>query len=118
MLRMLSMTGLLVTVLALMPNAVQAQKNKAKKGKDAVLQASADDYAALAKVTQVQGKLTEFDPAARQFTIRIDIPHSEPNPNYKPPKTTNTTTANRQIAGVANHANHLQQRMAQLQQQM
>jgi hypothetical protein len=111
---------MLGTLLFLAPTEVHAQKKKKKN--DAVPMATAQDYAQLIQLKDVTGKLVFAELSAQNVTLRLDYPHMEQNPNYRPNNAANSAlhrdmqrVMNDQ-AGLARIANpvHRQQKMRQL----
>ena len=95
----------LAGLLAVAPAGSLAQNKDKKNGRVANEQATPQDYAQLAQAKQIAGRLASVDGRSRTITFTIEIPHTEPNPNYK------------QNAGNANQYRQLQQQLnRQLQQ--
>src|SRR6184192_4338047 len=82
MVRTLGFGSLVLALMLLVPDEVGAQKKK-KKGED-VPMATAADYAQLCQLKEVAGKLVYAESSAQNLTLRLDYPHIEPNPNYRP----------------------------------
>src|SRR5438046_477304 len=77
---------ILTALLVYAPNDVLGQKKDKKAApKDVDYAATAQDYAKLRNVKELAGSLVTIDGAGKMLTLRIEIPHYEPNPNYKPP---------------------------------
>lgn len=123
----------LLACVFLFPEESPGQGKKGKKGGGAQT-ALAQDYAQLAGVKEVRGKLTT-GVGANSISFDVDISHAEPNPNFKPgaggfrPGAGGNNNLNlmRQMQNLQNQQAQLarirdprqrQQRMRQLQQQM
>ena len=92
--RILSFGCMLAILVAFGSSAAVAQKKKDAKDKDKDKYPAAmdADYKAIQKQKELNGKLVTIDGA--MVTLRVEYPHSEANPNYKPPKViTNPKTA-------------------------
>lgn len=87
-------------------NEALGQK-KNKKAAATQFPADAKDYAAIQSIKELVGTIQSSD--AKSLTLRIDIPHYEPNPKYKP-ATTSPQFNNQQMQHM--------QRLANLQNQL
>ena len=94
MLRTIGFAILVAIFLAHVPSEVAAQK---KKPADMVVAdpATPKDYKILANVKELTGKLASV--SNMTLTFRLDIPHMEPNPNYRPPKKGGGNNQNQQM---------------------
>jgi hypothetical protein len=83
----------LAVLLAFASSDIAAAKKKDKaKDKAADYPAATDaDYKAIQKVKELPGKLVTID--GMNVTLRVDYPHYEANPKYRPPKVTNPNQA-------------------------
>jgi hypothetical protein len=84
MARMLGLTSLVLGLLAFGTADVAAQKKKQVTPEIATDQ----DYKLLQSIKDMTGKLTSIN--TMSITFRLDIPHLEPNPKYRPPKGNNS----------------------------
>lgn len=62
-------------------SSAQAQSSKSK-----AVKATPEDYARLRNVKQFSGRISFVDPIAMVLALRVEIPHVERNPNYRPPR--------------------------------
>jgi hypothetical protein len=90
--RVLGFGGLLAILIALAPSDVVAQKKKDGKDKDKYPAATDADYKAIQKQKTLTGMLVSIDNI--NLTLRVEYPHYEANPKYKPPRVTNPKAAN------------------------
>ena len=90
--RVLGFGGLLAILVALAPADGVAQKKKDGKDKDKYPAATDADYKAIQKQKTLAGKLVSIDNI--NVTLRVEYPHYEANPKYKPPRVTNPKAAN------------------------
>lgn len=108
----------LAVLLGMTPTGLQAQKKD--KGDDGTAEkATAQEYAALRGYKQISGTIFYVDPGSKTLTLRIDIPHMEPNPNYKPQNANgNNLRPNNYNMNRGNNGgnNNPQQKMHQLMQ--
>ena len=123
--RLASFGALVAGFLAMVvPTEVVAQKKKAPAA-DAWPAATPDDYKAIQNRKEITGKFVSAD--AGNVTLRVEYPHQEANPKYKP--TANSPQANlmRQYttamqsaakAKTPQQAAMAQQNLARIQQQM
>ena len=81
--RLVAFTGVLATMLAMVPADVLAQKKK-KDDAPKYPTATEADYGGMKKT--VLGKIASFD-GGKSVTFRVETPHQEANPNYKSPST-------------------------------
>lgn len=86
-----------------------AQKKDKKGAKTTQFPAEPKDYVAIQSAKEIAGTVQGAD--GKSITLRIDIPHYEKNPNYKPP-------ANNGNNNAMNSINQHNNRIAQLQQQL
>jgi uncharacterized protein YqiB (DUF1249 family) len=84
--RVLSFGALLAALAVLGSVEALAQKKKDKDAKDYPAATDAD-YKSIQKQKELPGKLIAINTST--VTIRVDYPHQEPNPKYKPPKDNN-----------------------------
>jgi hypothetical protein len=91
---LLGFGGLLALLVALATPEVSAQKKKDAKSneRDKYPAATDVDYKAIQKQKNLIGKLVSLD--SNNVTLRVEYPHYEANPKYKPPKVTNPKAAN------------------------
>ena len=83
--RVLGFGGALALLLAVLaPGEVSAQK---KKATETGTPATPADYASIQGRKELVG--TIVNTGGKSLTIRVDTPHFEPNPKYKPPTVTN-----------------------------
>src|SRR5262245_54045275 len=78
--RSLGLAALLVCLLALGLSDAAAQRKKQVTADPATDQ----DYKLLQSIKDMTGKLASVN--TMSVTFRLDIPHLEPNPKYRPPK--------------------------------
>ena len=92
--RVLGFGGLLAILVAFAPSDVVAQKKKdgKDKDKDKYPAATDADYKAIQKQKTLAGKVVSIDNI--NVTLRVEYPHYEANPKYKPPRVTNPKAAN------------------------
>jgi hypothetical protein len=81
--RVLAFGGLLAFLLAFAASEAGAQKKKDAKTKDYPV-ATDDDYKSIQKQKELKGTIVSLSETA--VTLRVDYPHMEANPKYKPPK--------------------------------
>jgi hypothetical protein len=81
--------GGLLAALAIFGSADALAQKKKDKNKDTTDYPAATDadYKSIQKQKELPGKLVAIDTA--NLTIRVEYPHQEPNPKYKPPKDAN-----------------------------
>jgi len=94
---------------------VFAQK-KDKKADSKANPATPADYALMQKNKEVTGTIIGVGGGGVSISLRVDTPHMEPNPNYKPPTVTNPNAA-----GYNQQANQQYQQLRQyndIQRQM
>jgi hypothetical protein len=84
--RVLGFSALLAALSLLGSVEALAQKKKDKDAKDYPAATDAD-YKSIQKQKELPGKLVAINTGT--VTIRVDYPHQEPNPKYKPPKDNN-----------------------------
>jgi hypothetical protein len=83
--RLVGFGGLLAAILAFTSSDLHGQKkNKKDKAPDPGYPATDAEYAQIKNVKDLTGTLLSIDMSGRMLTIRVEIPHQEPNPNYKP----------------------------------
>ena len=92
--RVLGFGGVLAILVAFAPSDVVAQKKKdgKDKDKDKYPAATDADYKAIQKQKTLAGKVVSIDNI--NVTLRVEYPHYEANPKYKPPRVTNPKAAN------------------------
>lgn len=73
----------LLLSLALLPEAVEAQK-KDKKPTSDLPKATAQEYAQANQMREIVGKLSFADGNVKTISIKIEAQHYEANPNFKP----------------------------------
>lgn len=61
-----------------------AQKKDKKAAKNTADKATPEDYKQIRNLKELTGKLVYADANNHTLTLRIEIPHMEPNPNFKP----------------------------------
>jgi hypothetical protein len=86
--RALGLTAVAVGLLAVFTVDVAAQgKNRQGADKQVAEMATDQDYKLLGSIKDMTGKLVSIN--TMSVTFRLDIPHLDPNPKYKPPKGNN-----------------------------
>jgi hypothetical protein len=83
MARTLGLASLTAGFLVFLPSDVHAQK----KNQEVADVATDQDYKLLQSIKDMTGKLASIN--TMSVTFRLDIPHLEPNPKYRPPKGNN-----------------------------
>jgi hypothetical protein len=89
--RMLAFGSVLALVLTIATSEVGAQKKKDPKAKDYPV-ATDDDYKSIQKQKELKGTIVSLSETA--VTLRVDYPHLEANPKYKPPKNDKNAASN------------------------
>ena len=85
-LRLLGFGSILLALVVMTPgDAFGNKKAKKKAVRDPGFPATPEEYAKLQKVKELSGNLVSINGASKTLTIRVEYPHYEPNPNYKPP---------------------------------
>lgn len=107
--RLVGFTGLLLALAVFSSTDAWAQKKK-NKDKDTTDYPAAtdDDYKSIQKQKELPGKLVAANTGT--ITIRVEYPHYEPNPKYKPPKNAGANSP-------ANQMNKIMQTYTDLQNQ-
>lgn len=104
--RVVGFGGLLAALALYGSTDALAQKKKDKDKDTTTYPAATDaDYKSIQKQKELVGKLVAIDTA--NLTIRVDYPHQEPNPKYKPPKGANVNVTN-QMNQIMKSYNDLQ----------
>jgi hypothetical protein len=106
----LSVAALAGLTLFCSEDAFAQKKDKKGAAKSTQYPAEAKDYAALQSAKELVGTVQGTD--AKSITLRIDIPHYEKNPNYKPPANNGNNTAANQIQQHMNRIAQIQQQLA------
>jgi hypothetical protein len=127
MMRTLGAGYLLAGLAILSPAAIFGQdkeKDKKKQSKEDATPGTAKEYQQLGQLKEAVGKLVQVDTSSKILTLRLDFPHLEANPTYKPPANNNVyqqiQDLARQQAQLATIRNPLQrqQRMQRIAQQI
>ncbi|MFO0866090.1 MAG: hypothetical protein U0744_15830 [Gemmataceae bacterium] len=106
----LGLAALAILAVLCSEDAFAQKKDKKGAAKSTQYPAEAKDYVALQTVKEISGTVQGTD--AKSITLRIDIPHYEKNPNYKPPANNGNNTAMNQINQHSNRIAQLQQQIA------
>ncbi len=86
--RVVGFGGLLAALAIFGSTDALAQKKKDKNKDTTDYPAATDaDYKSIQKTKELVGKLVAVNTGT--VTLRVDYPHQEPNPKYKPPKNAN-----------------------------
>jgi hypothetical protein len=105
--RVVGFGGLLAALALYGSTDVLAQKKKDKDKDTTTYPAATDaDYKSIQKQKELSGKLVAID--TMNLTIRVDFPHQEPNPKYKPPKDNNPKSPANQMNQLLKTYNDLQ----------
>lgn len=105
--RLVGFGGLLAALAIFGSTDALAQKKKDKNKDTTDYPAAQDaDYKAIQKQKELSGKLVAINTGT--VSIRVDYPHQEPNPKYKPPKVTNAKSPAGQLNQIWNTYNDLQ----------
>jgi hypothetical protein len=94
---------IVVFSLAITPTEIVAQK-KDKKAAQEDYAATPADYAQIKNTKELTGTLQTIDGSSHTLTLRVEVPHYEPNPKYKPTMPKNGPNVNQQAYQLAKMA--------------
>jgi len=119
----MSWKSLLVLGVLILPTTALAQNQNKQNAKTQPTPATPGDYKQLAGVKQIAGTLVSASADSRALTLRVTIPQIQPNPNYRPPRVTNTGNRygyhhNYSRGSSYNPQQHMAQMMSRYQQIM
>lgn len=116
MYRSLGLVILFLAAALLVPTEAIGQNKKKKQKNDPTPMATPQEYAQLAQLKDVVGKLVYAETSAQSLTLRLDFQHIEANPNFKPAGG-KTHNLNQQMQRILNDQARLQNERNPLRRQ-